>query len=162
MKRLILSVLSAAGLVSAMSVQGEPELRTIEMEIEVDKPAQEVWAAVGGYCDISEWIQGLDCEITEGAGEIGTVRSLAGGRVLEILIAQTPLSYGYTIPPTEGAHYDLYHGFLEARPVDSDTSKLLYTLLYDASQIEDVEADMARRRGTFEGALANMKAIAEE
>ncbi len=53
---------------------------------------------------------------------------------------------------------------MEARPVTDSTSKMLYTLVYDVSNLEDQaarDADIARRRGMFEGALANMKALAE-
>ncbi len=139
------------------------EYVTIELEVDIDKPAEEVWSKVGGYCDIAEWLD-VDCEITSGDGDMGTVRVLAGGRVIEILVAQTELSYGYTQPAVEGRFYNLYHGFMEARPVTADTSQMLYTLVYDISDKADQaekDADIARRRGMFETALANMKAIAE-
>jgi hypothetical protein len=95
---------------------------------------------------------------------MGTVRVLAGGRVIEILVAQTELSYGYTQPAVEGQFYNLYHGFMEARPVTDRTSKMLYTLVYDISDKADQaakDADIARRTGMFEGALQNIKRIAE-
>ena len=41
---------------------------------------------------------------------------------------------------------------------------MIYTLVYDVSNLENQEAkdaDMARRRGMFEGMLVNMKDIAE-
>ena len=44
------------------------------------------------------------------------------------------------------------------------TSKMLYTLVYDVSDKPDQaakDADIARRRGMFEGALQNMKKLAE-
>jgi hypothetical protein len=142
----------------------QPEYVRIEMEIDVDKPAAEVWDTVGGYCDISVWFPGLDCEITSGDGGMGTVRALRGGAIIEILIAKTDLSYGYTQPVNEGRFYNLYHGFLEAKPVSANSSKLLYTLTYDVSNLADQaakDADMARRRTQFEGALATMKELAE-
>lgn len=160
-----LTVLAAIGSMTlAATAFAEPEYVRIEMEIDVDRPAAEVWARVGGYCDISEWFNGFDCEITSGDGGMGTVRVLAGGRITEILVARTDLSYGYTQPAVEGRFYDLYHGFLEAKPVTANTSKLLYTLMYDASNLPDQaakDADIARRRATFEGALATMKQLAE-
>jgi hypothetical protein len=64
----------------------------------------------------------------------------------------------------EGRPYDLYHGFVEARPVTAKTSVLDYTLMYDVSGLPDAaarKADMDRRRAMFEGALRNMKALAE-
>ncbi len=155
----VLGVMAAAGTARA----AEPEYATIKMEIDVAKPARDVWAKVGKYCDLSVWLK-VDCTITSGDGGMGTVRVLAGGRVTEVLIAKTDLGYGYTQPAKEGQFYDLYHGFLEARPVTDRTSKLLYTLVYDISDKADQaakDADIARRRAMFDGALKNMKAIAE-
>ncbi|HWK55452.1 MAG TPA: SRPBCC family protein, partial [Hyphomicrobiales bacterium] len=98
------------------TLAAEPEYVTIKLEIDIAKPAAEVWAKVGDYCDIGEWAN-LECVISAGDGGVGTVRSLAGGRVTEIMVAQTELSYGYTQPVVEGTPYNLYHGFMEARPV---------------------------------------------
>jgi hypothetical protein len=133
------------------------------MEIDVAKPAAAVWARVGGYCDISKWLD-VDCVTKSGDGGIGTVRVLGGGRVTEILVGRTELSYGYTQPVREAQFYNLYHGFLEARPVTAQTSRLLYTLMYDISDKPDQaarQADMAQRRERFEGALKKMKMLAE-
>ncbi len=105
MKKLFVSAL-AGSLVAAGALAAEPEYATIKMEVNVDKPAAEVWSKVGKYCDIAEWLR-LECKITSGSGGVGTVRALAGGRVNEILIAQTDLSYGYTQPAVEGTFYNL-------------------------------------------------------
>jgi hypothetical protein len=159
------SALLALGVTAlAATASAEPEYTTIKLEIDIAKPAKEVWAKVGGYCDISKWLNNVDCTITSGDGGMGTVRVLAGGRVTEILVAQTELSYGYTQPVREGQFYNLYHGFMEARPVTPTTTKMLYTLTYDVSNLADKaakDADIARRRGMFETALKNMKALAE-
>jgi hypothetical protein len=141
-----------------------PEYKTITMEIDVARPASEVWAKVGGYCDISKWLS-VDCAITSGDGGIGTVRSLRGGSVLEILVGKTDLAYGYTQPAKDGAFYNLYHGFIEAKPVTQKTSRIIYTLIYDVSDKPDQtakDADVARRRAIFEAALKKMKQMAEE
>jgi len=148
---------------AATALAADPEYKTIRMEIDIAKPAEEVWKKVGDYCAIQDWLK-LDCKITSGDGGMGTVRDLAGGRVKAILIAQTPLSYGYTQPVREGQFYNLYHGFMEARPVSKKASKMIYTLVYDVSNLADAaakDADMARRRTSFEGALKEMKRIAE-
>ena len=152
-----------AGAAPTSTVSAAPTYQTVRMEIDIAKPAKEVWAKVGKYCDIAEWLK-LECKITSGDGGPGTVRDLAGGRVKEILVAQTELSYGYTQPVREGRVYDLYHGFMEARPVTAGTSKMIYTLVYDNSMLADQaarDADVARRRTSFEGALKEMKRIAE-
>ncbi len=160
MKHLLVALITFSAFGSQVGAQ---EYTRIELEIEIDRPAAEVWAAVGDYCAISEWF-GLDCEITSGDGGIGTVRALAGGRILEILVAQTELSYGYTQPAVEGQFYNLYHGFMEARPTGNDHTRMIYTLVYDVSNLADQaakDADAARRRGAFENALQNMKNLAE-
>ena len=163
MQRFPLWLAFGAMAVASVSSAAEPEYRTIRMEIDIAKPASEVWAKVGGYCDIATWFN-VDCVITSGDGEMGTVRVLAGGRVTEILVAKTDLSYGYTQPAREGQFYNLYHGFMEAKPVTDRTSKMIYTLVYDVSDKPDAaakDADVAGGRERFEGALRNMKAIAE-
>ena len=163
MNRLCSALAALAAILVATTVAAEPEYTTIKLEIAIAKPAKEVWAKVGGYCDIAQWLN-VDCKITSGDGGMGTVRSLAGGRVTEILVAQTELSYGYTQPAVEGQFYNLYHGFMEARPVTATTSKMLYTLTYDVSDKADKaakDADIARRRTMFEGALNNIKKMAE-
>jgi hypothetical protein len=134
------------------------------MEIDVPKPAAEVWAKVGGFCDITAWLD-VECRIVAGDGGIGTVRALRGGAVTEVLVARTELSYGYTQPAKEGKFYNLYHGNLEARVVNRKASKLIYTLFLDESDKPDQaakDADVAMRRTRFEGALQNMKRIATE
>lgn len=159
--RLVPALLLALG--CAQTFAADPEYVTIKLEIDIAKPAAEVWAKVGEYCDIGEWAN-LECEVTSGDGGIGTVRSLAGGRVTEIMVAQTALSYGYTQPVVEGTPYNLYHGFMEARPVDANSSKMRYTLMLDASVYPDQatrESDLERRKTLFEGVLKNIKEIAE-
>jgi hypothetical protein len=155
--------LALCALLLCGSALAAPEYVSIPMEIEINKPAAEVWAKVGGWCDIAEW-GNLECVVSSGDGGIGSVRSLAGGRISEILVAQTELSYGYTQPAVEGQFYNLYHGFMEARPLSATSSKMLYTLMLDVSNQPDQaakDADVQRRRATFERMLQNMKQIAE-
>ena len=169
MSRIIrsLAVTTAALGLGAGLAWAEPEYVTIKMEIDVNKPAAEVWKKVGGFCDISKWIAAgreVPCAITSGDGGIGTVRSIANGAAVEVLTAQTELAYGYAMPPKDGAFNDLYHGFVEARPVTATTSKILYTLMYDVSNLADQaakDANIGRRRTQFEAALVNMKALGE-
>ena len=103
-----------------------PTYASVVMEIDVNRPAAEVWKRVGKYCDIGEWFQmAAPCTITSGKdGEFGAVRSVAN----EILVGKTELSYTYTQPVREGQRYNMYHGTLEARPVTATTSKIVYTL----------------------------------
>ena len=139
-----------------------PTYTTVAMEINVNRPAAEVWKRVGKYCDIGEWFQmAAPCTITSGKdGEFGAVRSVAN----EILVAKTELSYVYTQPVREGQIFRMYHGTLEARPVTATTSKIVYTLFFDNSNLPDQaakDADSARRRTQFMRGMENMKILAE-
>jgi hypothetical protein len=138
-----------------------PHYVSIPMEITVDRPAAEVWKRVGKYCDIGEWLRIPNCTIVSGTdGEIGAVRSVAN----EVLVGKSEFSYTYTQPVREGRPYNLYHGTLEARPLTSTTSKLIYTLVFDNSMLPDDaarQADIERRRAQFTQALQNMKILAE-
>ena len=141
-----------------------PHYVSIPLEIAVSRPAAEVWKRVGKYCDIEEWLQ-VSCVITSGKdGEVGAVRSLRNGAVIEILVAKTALSYTYTQPVREGQRYNLYHGTVEAVPVSATTSKLVYTLVFDNSMLADDaarEKDLQQRTAQFTRALHNMKTLAE-
>ena len=140
-----------------------PNYVSIPMQIDVNRPAAEVWKRIGKYCDIAEWLQiPAGCRITSGKdGEVGAVRTV--GR--EIRVGRTELSYSYTQPVYEGRPYNLYHGTLEARPLTAKTSRIVYTLMYDNSGIPGDDAakaaEMQRRRTAFERGLANMKTLAE-
>jgi hypothetical protein len=137
-----------------------PTYVSIPLEIDVNRPAAEVWKRVGKYCDIGEWLQ-IPCTITSGKdGEFGAVRSVAN----EILVGKTELSYTYTQPVRNDRPYNLYHGTLEVRPVTAKTSKLVYTIMFDNSMLADDAArtaDVDRRKATFTRALQNMKTLAE-
>lgn len=163
----VTGVAFALALSSAHAKVAEPEYTTIRMEIAVNKSAADTWAKVGSYCDLGKWLaagRAVPCTVISGTGEIGSVRSINNGAVLEVLTAKTDLAYGYAQPAKDGQFYNLYHGFLEAKPISATTSKLIYTLVYDASNLADKaakDADAARRRKQFEAALLNMKNIAE-
>ena len=164
MKGFVLAIVLFSTLIGFEAAIAEPEYTRLQMEIEVGKPADELWAIAGGYCDIGEWAN-IDCEISSGDGNIGTVRVLLGGAITEVMVAKTDFSYGYAQPAEEGQFYDLYHGFMEAKPINIGRSKLLYTLIYDLSNFPDQaakNADMARRRAQFDKLLLNIKTMAEE
>lgn len=146
--------------------QKAPEYVSIPMEITINKPVAEVWAKVGGWCDISKWITptgGVPCEVTSSHSNVGSVRVIAG-RVTEIMTAKTQYGYGYAQPAVEGKWYNHYHGFIEAVPVDANTTKINYTLMLDVSDKADQaakDADINGRRKQFEAALQNIKKLAE-
>jgi len=150
----------AAGLAFAQ-VAAAAEYTTIVQSIDVNRPADAVWKKVGGFCAIHDWLAGgrLSCAYTTGDGGVGTNRLLAG-RINEVMVSKTDLSYTYTQPlsPIE------YHGCVEVKPTSATTSKIIYTLFYDLAPLPDQAAkdkDRAGRAAMFMGALKSMKALSE-
>src|SRR5712691_8300411 len=150
----------AAQAAPVSSAVAAPTYISIPLEIAINRPAAAVWKRVGKFCDIGEWLR-IPCTITSGKdGEFGAVRSVGS----EVLVGKTELSYTYTQPVREGARYNMYHGTLEARPVTATTSKIVYTLFFDNSNLADQaakDADIARRRTQFMRGMQNMKTLAE-
>ncbi len=141
-----------------------PHYVSIPLEVAVNRPADEVWKRVGKFCDIGEWLN-LPCIVSAGKeGELGAVRSLLNGAILEIMVGKTALSYTYTQPVRQGQQYNLYHGTVEAVPVTATTSKIVYTLVFDNSMLADDaarEKDIQQRTAQFTRAINNMKILAE-
>jgi hypothetical protein len=143
-------------------VVANPTYVSIPLEIDVNRPAADVWKRIGNYCDIAEWLQiPAGCKILSGTDNtVGAVRSVAN----EVLVGRTQYSYTYTQPVRAGRPYNLYHGTLEVRPVGATTSKIYYTLMYDNSMLPDDaarEKDKASRTAIFTRAMNNMKLLAE-
>ncbi len=142
----------------------DPHYISLPMSIDVNAPVDKVWARVGGYCAIGEWLNPgptNTCKILSGTdGEFGAVRSVGN----EVLVGKTKYSYTYTQPVRVGVPFNMYHGTLEAVPLTATTSRLYYTLFYDNSMLADDAAraaDLISRRARFTQALANMKILAE-
>lgn len=140
-----------------------PHYATIDESIVVNAPVNKVWARVGGFCDITEWMNSPeweDCRYLQGDGGPGTVRSI----VNEVLVGQTLHSYTYAQPPRKGALYNLAHGTLAAQALSPATTRLTYTMLRDDSILPDDAArkrDEEARRARVSEWLKNMKVLAE-
>ena len=63
---------SAPAATADATVVANPTYISIPLEIDVNKPAAEVWKRVGKYCDIGEWLQ-IPCTMASGKeGEFGS------------------------------------------------------------------------------------------
>jgi hypothetical protein len=155
MKQIIASL---ALLCAVAAPAAAADYTTIDLSIGVNRPAATVWAKVGGYCAIADWLK-VTCVLTSGTGEVGTMRHL-NGTIDELLVGKTPLSYTYTQP----ASPILYHGTLEVRPIDAGHSEIHYNLMYDQAPLATPEAQDANRKSRaarFQTAIETMKAMAE-
>jgi hypothetical protein len=157
MKSIYFAAALAAALCGGSSVLAA-EYAVVVQDITVERPADAVWAKIGGYCAIGDWLK-LKCVYTSGTGDVGTVRRLAD-RIDEVMVAKSAHSYSYTQPTTT----ILYHGTMEVQPLGSKRSKIIYTLLWDQAPLATAEAKQAdrdQRTKLFHTALETMKAQAE-
>lgn len=141
----------------------DPHYQDVSESIDVNAPAEKVWARVGSFCDISKWYpttDGATCTYLAGSGDVGTVRSVAH----EVLVGKTAYSYTYAQAPRENALYNLYHGTLEVISLTPKTSRLHYVLFFDTSMLDGAvrETYVQRHDAMLKIQLKNMKVIAEE
>ena len=158
--KLKLALAAAAGLTLMAGAACAEDFVTIPLETIVNAPADKAWPKISGYCLIGAWFK-TTCTVSGADGQVGSVRTIAG-RVRELLVAKTAWSYTYSQPKSP---ID-YHGTVEIQPIDKKTSKLLYTLVYDADSLprhgaEDKAKDKDNRVKQFTGLLATIKAAAE-
>jgi uncharacterized protein YndB with AHSA1/START domain len=144
----------------AAAADKTPEFTTILLEKVVDRSPDQVWARIGPYCAISQWLN-VPCQITAGNGvSVGTNRRLRG-TTDEVMVAVTSHSYTYAQPQSP----IFYHGTLAVEPMDRGReSKIVYTLFYDVSPLTTAEArqaDRKQRTDRFSAALEKMKELAE-
>jgi hypothetical protein len=150
----------AALTVTAAGAACAEDFVTIPLETTINAPADKAWPKISGYCLIGAWFK-TTCTVAGADGQVGSVRTIAG-RVKELLVAKTAWSYTYSQPKSP---ID-YHGTVEIQPIDKKTSKLLYTLVYDADALpkhepEDKAKDRDNRTKQFTVLINAMKAAAE-
>lgn len=156
----------AAGLMAwgAPAAAETPVYQTVHLEQDVARPAAQVWARIGRFCDIGEWLH-APCRLVAGKdGEVGAVRDLNNGKVIEVIVGRTDLSYTYAMPDGMVEGQAFYHGNLAVVPVTKSTSRLVYSILYVDKGAGD-EAGIKERREKrvqrFGEALKTMKALSE-
>lgn len=156
----------AAGLLawSAPAMAETPSYQTIHLEQDVARPAAQVWARIGKFCDIGEWLH-TPCRLVAGKdGEVGAVRDLNNGRIIEVIVGRTDLSYTYAMPDGMVEGQAFYHGNLAVVPVSKTTSRLVYSILYldkGAGDEAGIKERREKRVQRFGDALKTMKTLSE-
>ena len=155
-----LAAFGAAGVLLAGSDARAADYATVVLSVDVARPADAVWKKIGDFCQIGPVLK-MKCAYTSGNGNLGTVRHLSGRfNVDEVMVAQTSHSYTYTQPDTK----ILYHGTVAVEATGPESSKIVYSVFYDQS---DLKTDDARAKSrdrytkAFTGALDTMKKMAE-
>jgi carbon monoxide dehydrogenase subunit G len=125
---------------------------TAAAEIDVNRPADDVWALVGDFGGIGGWMPGIDSCRLEGDDRI---LETMGMTITERLLSKDDGARAITYSVIDGA------------PVETHTATITVTPVGEASHVTwDVDAtpdDMATLMGTiYQQALVGLKSHAEE
>ncbi len=151
--------IAAGSLMTWASLSVAADYTSITLEKPVERSADAVWAKVGPFCAIKEWLK-TTCEYTSGSGDIGSVRVVAG-QYTEVLVGKTEHSYTYAFTEPNPT---MYHGTLSVVPAGAHRSKLVYLVFWDQDKFATPEAKAKEKAGntdTFSQALDTMKRMAE-
>ena len=136
-----------------------PHYVTLTKTVDVNAPVDKVWARIGDFCVITEWMNSpewADCKYLKGAGVPGSVRSI----VDEVVVGETQYSYTYAQAPRLYTPYNLARVTLAAGALTPSTTRLSFTLFEDDSVFPDAAArqsDLDRRADLYVKWLTNMK-----
>ena len=134
---------------------------TLVVTKDLDVPAQTAWNRIGDFCQVDKWSE-LRCTCKPGSGGAGTVRDIdfAGGKIEELMVAKTPLSYTYI---NLGESLPFYHGTMAVESVGAERSKIVYTFLWDQETLttEQRQHEHDVRVKVFGTSLNKMKKLAE-
>lgn len=151
--------MAATPIVAWASLSVAADYTSITLEKPVERSADAVWAKVGPFCALKDWLK-TTCEEVSGSGDIGTVRVVAG-QYREVLVGKTDHSYTYAFSEPNPT---MYHGTLSVVPTGRQKSKLVYIVFWDQENLPTPEAkakEKASNTQTFTRALENMKEMAE-
>ncbi len=154
------ALMAAAGsLLVWAGISMAADYTSITLEKPVERSADAVWAKVGPFCAIKDWLK-TTCEYAAGSGEMGSVRVVAG-KYREVLVGRTQHSYTYAFSEPNPT---MYHGTLSVVPTGRQKSKLVYIVFWDQESLRNAEAKAKEKAGnteTFSRALDTMKEMAE-
>ncbi|HEY0757906.1 MAG TPA: hypothetical protein VGD59_01485 [Acidisarcina sp.] len=132
----------------------------VACSVAVNRPIDEAWREIGDFADAGRFLN-VFSKLVSGIGQLGSVR-LVGDAILEVMVGSSSHSYSYAQVRGPMAGFS-YHGCLELSPLNSESCRLSYTLVYDQAPM-----DAARRTSEFErvslrfkNAAQAMKAAAE-
>lgn len=159
MKKAILMAAAALAWTTAAGAQ-PADWVTLQVSADIAKPAAQAWKLVGGedWCGIAPYLNLKSCHIDKGTGEVGSERTI-NGRIHELAVARTPLSYTYAQPDAK----NFYHGTMAVAPVDATHSRISYTMIWNAAALPTPEARARMHdglRNSFQAAVDKMAAHA--
>ena len=122
-------------------------------EIDIDRPANDVWAVVRDFGGLAAWMPGIDACRVEGDDRI---LEMMGMELTETLLRRDDetrtLVYGITKSPMPIEHHE---ATIAVAPVDDQSSHVIYTVDVAPDSMTDVMSN------AYAGALQALKSRVE-
>ncbi len=134
---------------------------SVTLEKPIARSADAAWAKIGPFCAVKDIFK-FTCEIVSGDGGVGSVRKVADGRAVEVMVGKTEHSYTFAFPEPNPI---AFHGTIAVEPIAPQHSKAVFTLFWDQEGLATSEAkarDKTSRIELITRALNNMKDLAEK
>lgn len=169
MVRLFASFLALVSLMPLAAMAHGPSRQKVVEQIEINAPADKVWAVVGNFQDMS-WHPAVKKTDGKGGNDVGATRTLTldgGGQIFEKLTKYSAegktLSYEITEVDTKVLPVSNYAAHLTVTP-DGDKSKVEWKSAFYRGYVNNDpppelndEAAVKAITGVFQGGLAGLK-----
>lgn len=156
MKFHIKTLVAAGALLAAIS---SPALAIdVTKSVTVNKPMNEVWDKIGGWCAIKDWHPlFVECKETREGEDVRRLLTMdGGGELLEKLTGESERSYSYIIEKSP-LPVKNYKSTVSVEQLDETKTKITWAGTFDADGKPDKEV-----KDLFSGAYeAGLKSIAE-
>jgi hypothetical protein len=133
----------------------EDAMRKLTLGDKTPQSAETVWAAIGDFSHIRKWAKIVEGESTEQTpqGKVRTLTMQGGRQVKELMTAEGPHHYTYTLDRPD---MTTYLSTVSVKPIDATSSMIELTVEFEPAE----GVDMTEATGNFLKFLGgNMKAM---
>jgi len=130
---------------------------------QIKAPADKVWALIGPYGSISNWLPGIASADVKGAG-VGAVRVLTtddGGKITERLLTENPSPLGYTYEILSSP-FPIQNHISTIMVVDEGDGSSTLSWVCNFEPVDAPEEELTQAfSDMYKGAIANIQRLTE-
>jgi hypothetical protein len=112
-------------------------MRKLTLGDQVPQAADKVWSVIGDFSEIRKWARIVEAESTEQTpkGKVRTLTMQGGRTVSELMTAEGPHHYTYTLDRPDMA---AYFSTVSVRPIDAASSMIELTVEFEPAEGGDL------------------------
>lgn len=136
-------------------------MATASISVDVDVPAEKVWAVVGGYDNLPQWLTLVETSTLEDGGRVRRLSAAGGAVIVERMLSfdesQRHFSYCHIEAPDPVTDYVAH---MKVDALAPDRSRVTWASSFVPSGIGEAEA-VAHVEGIYRAGLASLKQVLE-